>query len=135
MAIIEINWLSRAEEEIKNSEPICHEFARAITLRLSQLLLQRVGAPISQEFLALLPPGDRFLVASSEADCSLGLPDFISHAGFILGVENPDLPIEQHELSLQRIVQAYFRGLQKNLPESLKNKLEAALPSDIRKAA
>jgi len=127
-------WLVSAEDEIKQSDQLCPECPRAAALRLAKLLLQRLGPPLAFELLELLPAAERPLVAAGSADRSIGLPDFISHAGFVLGVHEPDLPPGDHEERLRRIVLAFFHGVVAALPESLGYRVKAALPAEIRHA-
>jgi hypothetical protein len=128
-------WLVSAEDEIKQSGRLCPECPRAAALRLSKLLIQRLGPPLSMELLELLPQSERPLVAAGSADASIGLPDFISHAGFVLGVHEPELAPADHEERLRRIVLAFFHGVVSALPESLGYRVTAALPAEIRYAA
>jgi hypothetical protein len=127
-------WLVVAEDEIERSDNLCPGCARATALRLAKLLIQRLGPPLSQELLELLPEGERPLIASTDGDRSIGLPDFISHAGFVLGVHEPELKPVDHEERLRRLVLAFFRGASEALPESLGYRVKAALPAEIRYA-
>ncbi len=130
----QLTWLISAEDEIKQSDRLCPECPRASALRLSKLLLQRLGPPLAFELLELLPESERQLVAADCADPSIGLPDFISHAGFVLGLHEPELAPTLHEERLRRIVLAFFHGVVSALPESLGYRVKAALPAEIRHA-
>ncbi|MEN9724231.1 MAG: hypothetical protein RJB38_2217 [Pseudomonadota bacterium] len=133
--MINDHWLSAAEREIQEADRLRPDCARAVTLRLSTLLLQRLGPPLSSELSDLIPSADRPLIQTQESDRSIGLPDFILHAGFVLGLYQPDLISQEHEETLRRIVVAFFTGVLGSLPESIGYRVDAALPSEIRNAA
>ena len=128
-------WLSAAEAEIEQSDRLCPGCARATALRLGKLLLQRLDSPLSEELLEMIPEDQRDLIACEGGDRSIGLPEFISHAGFILGVHEPELSLVDHEDRLRRIVLAFFHGTVNALPDSLGYRVDAALPAEIRYAA
>ena len=131
----ESTWLLAAEQEIERSVPtLCPGCSRAVALRLAKLFLQRIGDPLSAELMGLLPAGEHPLVAPGPGERSIGLPDFVSHAGFVLGLHEPELPSDEHENRLRRIVLAFFRGTTEALPESLRYRVKAALPAEIRYA-
>lgn len=127
-------WLTSAESEIERSDRLCPGCARATALRLGKLLIRRLGPPLSNELLEMLPLAERPLIAGGETDRSIGLPDFLSHAGFVLGVHEPGLPPTDHEERLRRVVLAFFKGTVESLPESLGYRVKAALPAEIRYA-
>jgi len=133
-------WLSSGEASISSIEKFCPGCARALDLRLARLLLQRLGGSLAMELLELIPQEERALVALPEIerlppDLSLGFPDFISHAGHVLGVEQPEMPPEQHESCLRKIVSAFFSGVFQALPETVSYRVQAALPLELRSEA
>ncbi|MBU6374695.1 MAG: hypothetical protein KGQ59_01750 [Bdellovibrionales bacterium] len=129
-------WLTLAEAEIERSDRLCPGCARATALRLGKLLLQRLGPPLADELLQMMPEAQRVLVASEGAgDRSIGLPDFISHAGFVLGLHEAEILEATREARLRRIALAFLHGAVNALPEALGYRVEAALPAEIRYAA
>ncbi|NDD90470.1 hypothetical protein EBZ37_00045 [bacterium] len=131
-----ITWLNVAEEEIERCDRLCPGCARATALRLAKLLLQRLGPPLADELLQMMPEAQRVLISSEGAsDRSIGLPDFISHAGFVLGVHETEILEATMEARLRRIALAFLHGAVNALPEALGYRVEAALPAEIRYAA
>ena len=120
------SWLSEAEKSVAGAETLCIGCARALTLRLTTLLLHRLGEPLASQLVGLLPENERGLFSGAllelgAGEASIGYPDFIEHAAALI----PD-PQCSH------LVDSFLAGVHSGLPESLEARVTSVLPLELR---
>ena len=121
-----MSWLVSAQEHLAASTLSCPGCSRALSLRLSRLLLQRLGAPLASTLVLLLPEGEQslfvgMLLELERGDSSLGYPQFLEHAASLF----PDAGTPE-------VVDSFLQGVHAGLPESFSAVIAAALPMELR---
>jgi len=122
------NWLSSSQEFLGAAGSTCPGCSRALALRLSHLLIRRLGDPLASLLVGMLPEREQFLFSGTltgvgPGDSSLGYPDFMEHASYIYP-----------EAGNSKIIDAFFEGLRTALPELVASQVAAALPTDLRRS-
>jgi hypothetical protein len=120
------HWLHESEKKIAETERLCAGCARALSLRLSHLLLQRLGQPLGGDLASLLPAREQSLFAGlllelGPGESSIGYPDFVAHAQVLLP-----------NTEATRLVDAFLAGIYPALPEGLAARTAAVLPLELR---
>lgn len=120
------DWLNEAEQQISTVEKLCAGCARALSLRLTTLLLDRIGNPLASQLVDLLPEREKKLFSGTlleleGGDSSIGYPAFLEHAGAMVS----------HPL-LSEFVDSFLSGIYQALPKSLSARVAAVLPLELR---
>jgi hypothetical protein len=117
------NWLGSAQDHVASAGTACPGCSRALALRLSHLLLKRLGNPLAALLVGILPEREQFLFSGTltelgAGDPSIGYPDFMEHASYLYP-----------QAAEPALIEAYFEGVRAALPEAIAARVAAALPS------
>ena len=121
-----MNWLQTTQEHLAAATLSCPGCSRALALRLSHLLFQRLGNPLASTLSGLLPQGEQSLFAGmllelGPGDPSIGYPQFLEHAASLF----PDAGTPE-------VVDSFLQGVHAGLPDSFSSVISAALPLELR---